>query len=487
VVQFFKHSPTIWGTPRPAIYLSRGSGTFFNPNNFAGYLEMIVPLALAFTIASRFSPTIKVLLAYSVVAMLAGIVVSLSRGGILATAVTLTMFCVVLLAQRDYWLPALATLLSLVVVGIVLNDQFGSLQGRFAAAFQNEKLDSDNRFYYWRGAEQLYARSPVWGIGPGHFDVEFSEVRARQVQGRPEYVHNDYLNTLCEWGAVGLAIVAATCGLLVWAVLRAWRGVRRASNDFGAKRSDKTAFLLGASAGLVAVMLHAIVDFNMQIPADAITAVTLMSLIAAQARFATETYWKNPGFIGKIFLTALAIGAVCYLVAVEFHKGRETFWLRCATRARVSADESLLCLKKAHDVEPANEKIDFMLGESLRLASKAGNPGYEAQSKDAIQLFTSGMELDRYNALFPLRVGMCLDWIGRPREATPYFDLAKRLDPNNAYIALEDARHYAALGDFSTAKLRIDQSLALKATPDAWATWALILKNMADPIFAPHK
>jgi O-antigen ligase len=487
VVQFFKHNPTIWGEPRPQLYLARGSGTFLNPNNFAGYLEMIVPLALAYTIASRFSPTIKVLLAYSVLAMLAGIVVSLSRGGILAIAVTLTMFCLVLLAQRDYWLPALATLLSLAVVGIVLNDQFGSLQGRFAAAFQNEKLDSNNRFYYWQAAEQLYARNPVWGIGPGHFDVEFSQLRAPHVQGRPEYVHNDYLNTLCEWGTLGLAIVATACGLLVWGVFRAWRGVHRASNDFGAKKSDKTAFLLGASAGLVAAMVHAFVDFNMQIPADAITAVTLMALIAAQARFATEGYWKNPGYTGRIFLTALAGAAICYLAVVELHHARETFWLRRATGARVSADESLLCLKNAHEIEPANEKTDFMLGESLRLASKSGRPGYEAQSKEAIQLFTSGMELDRYNALFPLRIGMCLDWIDRSREATPYFELAERLDTNNAYIALEEARHYVALDDIPTANLWIAQSLALKATPEAWATLLLIQKNGSDPMYAPRK
>jgi hypothetical protein len=147
----------------------------------------------------------------------------------------------------------------------------------------------------------------------------------------------------------------------------------------------------------------------------------------------------------------------------------------------------LLCLKKAHEIEPANEKTDFMLGESLRLASKAGRPGYEAQSKEAIKLFTSGMELDRYNALFPLRIGMCLDWIDRSREATPYFELAERLDTNNAYIALEEARHYVALDDIPTANLWIAQSLALKATPEAWATLLLIQKNGSDPMYAPRK
>jgi O-antigen ligase len=487
VVQFVKHSPTLWGAARPAQYIGRGSGTFYNPNNFAGYLEMIVPLALAYAIMSRFGPTIKVLLAYAVLAMLAGIAVSLSRGGVLAMAATLLFFCLVLLAQRDFWVLALVTLAGLVVVASVFANQFASLQGRFASAFQNEKIDSSSRFYYWQAARKLYARNPVWGIGPGHFDVEFSLVRPREVQNRPEYVHNDYLNTLCEWGAAGAGIVALTCGLLAWGVIRTWGGVRRARNDFGGRKSDRTAFLVGGSVALVGAMLHCIVDFNMQIPADAITAIALMALVAAQGRFATEGYWKNPGLVGKIFLTALAAGAVCYLEADEIHKGRETFWLRRAKTETISGEQAVVYLKKAHEIDPTDAQTDYILGEDLRLVSREGNTGYEDKAKEAIQCFSRGMELNRVDARFPLRIGMCLDWIGRKQEATPYFDLAERLDPNNYYIALEESRHCVALGELTKAKLWVDQSLALKQTPEGWGTWRLLLKNMADPLFLPPK
>jgi O-antigen ligase len=487
VVQFVKHDPKIWGVARPEQYIARGSGTFFNPNNFAGYLAMIVPLALAYTVMSRFTATIKVLLAYAVLALLAGIMVSLSRGGILATAATLVLFCLALLAQRDFWMPALVTLVALLVVGIVFAGQFDSLQRRFATTSQNEKVDSNSRFFYWQAARQLYARNPAWGIGPGHFDVEFSLVRPQPVQNRPEYVHNDYLNTLCEWGAAGMGIVAAACALLAWGVVRTWRAIRRPANDFGARKSDRTAFLVGASAGLVAEMLHCIVDFNMQIPANAITAIILMALIAAHARFVTEGYWKNPGWAGKILLTALAAGAVCYLAAEEVHKGRETFWLRRAKTGNVSSEQAVLYLEKAHEIEPANGQTDYLLGESLRLASKEGNTGYEDKAKEAIQWFARGLEVNRFDARFPLRLGMCLDWIGRTQEATPYFDLADRLDPTNRYIALEEGRHYVALGDFVKAKYWIVRSVNIATTPEGMASLQLLMKNMADPLFLPHK
>jgi hypothetical protein len=67
VFQFATHYPLIWGVPKDGPIYGAGSGTFINPNHLAGFLGMTVPLALAYTVMSRFSATIKVLLAYSAV------------------------------------------------------------------------------------------------------------------------------------------------------------------------------------------------------------------------------------------------------------------------------------------------------------------------------------------------------------------------------------------------------------------------------------
>lgn len=488
VLQFVKHDTTLWGVPRPVQYLSRGGGTFYNPNNFAGYLEMIVPLALAYTIMSRFNATIKALLAYSVLAMLAGIVVTMSRGGIISIAAALMFLCLVLVVQRDFWLPSLVALAVLLAAGLVVASQFDSMQRRFSSGVRVAKADPSIRLDYWHAAMQLYERHPVWGVGPGHYDVEFSQVRPWRVQDRPTYAHNDYLNTLCEWGALGAGIVAAACALLAWGVVGTWNAVRRRGNDFGAsRRSDRTAFLVGASAGIFAMMLHCTVEFNMQIPADAITAVVLMSLIAAQGRFATEGFWKNPGLSGKVCLTLLCVGAVFFLGTGAIHSGKEAYWLRKAKAEKVSAEQALDCFKKAHEIEPSNPQTDYLLGESLRLASKDGNSGYREKAQQAVEWFAKGMDANHFDARFPLRIGMCLDWIDRSKEASPYFDLAERLDTNNYYIALEVGRHFVSLGDYATAKTWVEKSVNLKRTPEVLATYDLLLRNMADPLFAPHK
>ncbi len=231
VVQFIKHDTTIWGVPRPQEYVARGGGTFYNPNNFAGYLEMIAPLALAYTIMSRFGATIKVLMAYTVLAMLAGIAASVSRGGILSVAAGMVFLCILLLSQRDFVLPSLVTLTVLVVAGLIFYTQFDSMQRRFSSGIENAKTDPSARVSYWEAALKLYEKHPIWGVGPGHYDVEFGQVRPLRIQDRPQFAHNDYLNTLCDWGTVGMAIVSATCALLVWGVIETWNAVRRRGNE----------------------------------------------------------------------------------------------------------------------------------------------------------------------------------------------------------------------------------------------------------------
>jgi O-antigen ligase len=124
--------------------------------------------------------------------MLAGIVASLSRGGILATMVALVVFCGILLAQRDFWKSALVILCILVALAAVALGESDSVQKRFDEAFKNDKVE-DGRQYYWAAAWQLSQRDLVWGVGPGHFDVEFPSVRPWPVQSRPQYAHNDYL------------------------------------------------------------------------------------------------------------------------------------------------------------------------------------------------------------------------------------------------------------------------------------------------------
>jgi O-antigen ligase len=481
--QFATRYPMIWGVRRLDQFMGRGSGTFINPDHLAGFLCMTVPLALAYTVMGRFSATIKVLLAYGAVTMLAGIVVSLSRGGILATILALIVFCGVLLAQRDFWRSALAILCVLTALGALAFTQTESLQKRFAHAFNNNKVGNEREFY-WSAAWQLAQHDIVWGIGPGQFDVEFPSVRPWQVQSRPHFVHNDYLNTLCEWGVVGIGIIAAACISLFWGVFQVWQALRRPSSDLGSRFSDRTAFVVGATVGLLALMLHCIVDFDMHIAAVAITAVTLMALLAAQSRFATEQYWKNPGRLGKILLTALAAAAIAYLLAQGLRKGRQTYWLGRA-KAEQSQPENLIALAtKAHEAEPMDWEADYTMGDYLWNLSLLEGPNYLDQAKEAMKWYTQAMQLNRFDAYAPVAYGKCLDRIGNVEAATPYFVMAIQNDPYNCYIAMEAGRQCVELGELAVALRWMKYgALTMDASDVAIEEWQKLERFMADPAY----
>src|SRR5262249_22135479 len=113
--QFVTGSDRVWTLLKP--YPHRGSGTYICPNHTGGFLEMLLPLGLAYTLTGRLKPVTRILLGYAALAILAGIAVTVSRGSWISTGVALLLFFSVLMFQRHYRLPALVLLVVLVGAG----------------------------------------------------------------------------------------------------------------------------------------------------------------------------------------------------------------------------------------------------------------------------------------------------------------------------------------------------------------------------------
>jgi tetratricopeptide (TPR) repeat protein len=85
------------------------------------------------------------------------------------------------------------------------------------------------------------------------------------------------------------------------------------------------------------------------------------------------------------------------------------------------------------------------------------------------------------DAFVPMRLGMCLDWIGETNRASAYFDQAEKMDPNNVHVAFFVGRHCVELGDYPAARRWFQRSLDLEG--NGLAYWSLMMLNerMADP------
>jgi O-antigen ligase/Tfp pilus assembly protein PilF len=462
VYQFLADSTRVWHVFTQ--YDHRASGTYICPNHLGGFLEMLLPLALAFSIASRLKPVSKIFLAYATFAMLAGIAATVSRGAWLATAFSLLVFFIVLLFHRSFRLPALLFLVLIVGATVVFMPRNYSFQARYKKLVVEGKLDDDLRFFMWEPALKVWQDNLWWGAGPAHFDYRFRQHRPEMVQLQPDRVHNDFLNALADWGLTGAALIASALVLLAIGIVKTWNAVRNTAPDLSGKQtSNKFAFLLGGTIGLIAILVHSVVDFNMHIPANAMLAVTLMALLSSHLRFATESYWFAMGRWSRIAATVVLIAGAVYLGLQTTRRARENYWLALFYNHLPDAysQAQVDVLKKAFAIDPKNFDTAYNIGEAYCRQSQEGGEDYKELAAKAMEWFERAMKLNPWDGYNYLRYGWCLDWTGRQSESQPYFSKAEQLDPNGYYTMFYIGKHFVELGDFAAARPWLERSLRL--------------------------
>ncbi|MGN6554290.1 MAG: O-antigen ligase family protein [Verrucomicrobiota bacterium] len=483
--QFITGSNRVWTFITP--YKNRGTGTYISPNNLAGFLEMILPLGLAWLLVSRAKTVMKIFIGYASLVILGGIAVSLSRGSWISVSLVLVVLFGILLFHRNYRLPAAALLLVLLGSSFYFIPKAHFLKARVQETTANDHLNDSARFDLWQPAIQLWRENIWWGIGLNHYNYRFREFRPQSVQQQPDRVHNDYLNTLTDWGIVGLALVVSAVGLLVAGLLKTWRFVRGNPGDLGGGNSNKFALVLGSSLGLLAILIHSAVDFNMHIPANAILAICLMALLSSTLRFATDKYWFAARLRAKSVIIPLLLIGMAYLTWQEARTVKEYVWLNRAGRAPEFSTKQIQALEKAFAAEPKNFETAYKIGEAWRIQSWEGTDDYQELARRGMEWFATSMTLNPFDGYSWLRYGMCLDWIGQTNEARKYFDQAVKLDPNGYFTAAYMGWHYVQTKDYAAARVWFERSKRLEWNGNTIADSYLpivqkqLLEGAADP------
>jgi O-antigen ligase len=473
IFQYVTNSDRVWFALKP--YPHRGSGTYISPNHLGGFLEMLVPLGLAYTLSSRLSHVTKILVGYASLVILAGVAVTVSRGSWIATTLALLLFFVILSLYRAHRLAAFLALIFIIAGAayLVPKSQFFHQRARQLVNTNTGQIDDDTRFDIWRSAFQMWRENPWWGVGPAHFDRQFRRFRPENIQMQPERAHNDILNTLTDWGIVGVVLVASAFAFLGIGLVKTWPAVRVTQRDIGEKkRSNKFAFVLGASIGLVALLIHSVVDFNMHIPANAIIAITLVALLSSHLRFATDRYWITAGPWLKGPASFVLLAGVLYLTQQNYRLASEYIWLDRAEQASPYSPRQIVLLTKAFAIEPKNPDTAYKIGEAYRNESKEGGMRYEGHGLEgltyrdlatrAMEWFARSSSLDPWNPYNYANYGWCLDWLGKQSESAPYFDKANQLDPNGYYTLGMVGMHYFEIGNLTASRPWFERSVRLQ-------------------------
>jgi O-antigen ligase len=259
-------------------YLGKATGTFVNRNHLAGYLEMSLALGIGFLLASstRYSGNwqqklrqfIEVLLSPKVImrlllaVMVIGLVMTRSRMGNTAffASLMITGFLALLLMKNK---SASTTILlsSLLIIDIAIVGTFFGVE-KVAERLQSTSIEKESRDEVSRDTFAMFLDSPLLGKGAGSYKYVYPHYKSDDVTSPLLYdhAHNDYLQFLAEFGAIAFLFLAVSVALSFYWAVQAMRVRRRPINQ---------GLGFASAMGIIAIMIHSTVDFNLQIPANA--------------------------------------------------------------------------------------------------------------------------------------------------------------------------------------------------------------------------
>jgi O-antigen ligase len=247
--------------------------TFFYHGNAGAFLNLTLPVTIGLAIRAfslRDAPLSRALwLSLAIVSVIATFANTSRMGHAVALLILLVIGAVLLLrmrrtSRRLTWSAVALGLLTVLLAGYAMMrsvDVERSI-GRWDRA--SEIIPSDAR---WLAAKTAVSASPeagCFGFGPGTFHVVFPYLTGasgnERLRGFWRYLHQDYLQTLLEWGWIGAALMGFVFfgGLAVALTSRSGGRAQR-------WKPRQQILLPLIVLALVGVALHAAVDFPLQI------------------------------------------------------------------------------------------------------------------------------------------------------------------------------------------------------------------------------
>jgi O-antigen ligase len=253
-----------------------GTGTYTNRDHFSGMLEMILPFAVMYGWSvlqrrrERFEesawPAIRVSIVWVAAALVfVAIVYSLSRMGLFVALCSLFVIGALSLGphlpSQNFRMVSL-TLLAVGMLALFIFLPPDQLVARFAEMSASGKISTDTRLNFWKTTLSLIGQYRWFGSGLGGFESTFLKYQGTASAYRVEMAHNDYLQYLAELGFIGFAIAAAA---MVGVLIPVAKGIVKGPDE------NRRLLLVACAGSFTAISLHSLVDFNLYIPANAMT------------------------------------------------------------------------------------------------------------------------------------------------------------------------------------------------------------------------
>lgn len=278
----------------PLVKPDQGYGQFINKNHFAFLMEMALGLGLGLIVAGGLKRDRVLLFVAMLMPIWTGLVLSNSRGGILAmlTQVIVATLLLVTLVNthniphsrltRFLTSPVARIVLVIILVVGVLGGVFWVGGDRLLGSLDTMKgelnptanglKEGATRNEIWRATIKMYSAHPILGVGLGGYWIAITKYHEASGTLTPQEAHNDYLELLSSAGIVGLA-------LGIWFVVSVFRKVRL---QMKSENSFRRALCFAALLGITGVAVHCLVDFGLHMLANAAVFIVLIMMATTE-------------------------------------------------------------------------------------------------------------------------------------------------------------------------------------------------------------
>lgn len=251
-------------------------GPFVNRNTYAAFLGAVIPVAIGMALASLGERRIDRGLLWGLASVLltGAVFFSLSRGGILSWAVSLSVLAL-LVVYFERRAVAVATLAALLAASALFLAWLGpgDVLGRIATVSEGSSEPSlAQRIGVWKRALAVAGDYPGIGAGLGTFRYAFMG-HAPPEEAWWRDAHNEYLELLCDTGLAGGLLAGGALAAFLIVAVRPSRMVGRGERFL----------MIGMAPGLMSVAIHSSVTTNLQVPAVGLLASALAGALIAMA------------------------------------------------------------------------------------------------------------------------------------------------------------------------------------------------------------
>jgi len=465
-----------WEVEDRADYAERMSGLFGCPNHFGNYLVQAGLAGLTLVVWPGLFWPVRILAGWLVAAFGVGVFYSISRGSFLAWVASHGAWFLRWLRRGPLnWLGKV--LLLITGIGFLAGAIYwgmgeASIMKRWSAVLGKgvglEKVFNGEGNFRLRLAQDglmIWQRAPWLGNGPGSFDLEHLRFSNWAHGSRTIYTHNDYVNTLADYGAVGGGLV-----VLFWIFLAVFLWNRGRTREPGSKADACTGL---GWALMMAMLLHALVDFNFHIPATAISCFFLLGL-------ATAVSWpERRGAMARVFNPVVVFLALI-LAGWTGWQGWRTWAGRVlptkeAVLAKLSVAELEQKAIEAEKWDPQSPVMTMALGDAYRLKlfevyfspPSAAPEARQKRTKDINRLAEASahwyFETEKRSPkddIPGVRRASVLDLQGKFDEAEALYLRGLEMRPHSQFIRTSYGNHLWRKGDLEGAKREFEKAIA---------------------------